>query len=139
MKKLIFVLLLIVLIVIGLLVVVQIKNKQVVSDLIVVSEVNLGEVNLSSKKEFKIKLTNNTGKDFEIAKVYTSCGCTGVLVDESESTSFVIKPKETIYVNLEFDPSSMHQEGDTIDHEVYVLVSSPVEKEYVVKILGEVI
>ncbi|OGC48626.1 hypothetical protein A2W32_04015 [candidate division WWE3 bacterium RBG_16_37_10] len=139
MKKLIFVLLLIVLIVIGLLVVVQIKNKQVVSDLIVVSEVNLGEVNLSSKKEFKIKLTNNTGKDFGIAKIYTSCGCTGVLVDESESTSFLIKPKETIYVNLEFDPSSMHQEGDTIDHEVYVLVSSPVEKEYVVKILGEVI
>lgn len=139
MKKLIFVLPLIVIIVVGLLVVVQIKNKQVASDLIVISEVNLGEVNLSSKKEFKIKLTNNTGKDFEIAKIYTSCGCTGVLVDESESTSFLIKPKETIYVKLEFDPSSMHQEGDTIDHEVYVLVSSPVEKEYVVKILGKVI
>lgn len=114
-------------------------NKSMIMELNITKEVNLGNVNLNSKREFGVSLTNPTQKDFKIAKVYTSCGCTKVMGNGTEEASFIIKQGETVNVKVEFDPSSMHQKGDSIEHEVYFLVTSPIEKEYKVKITGKVI
>lgn len=134
-NKLTFVLLLITFTAVVVLVALRIRNKPLVTDLTVSSEIALGSVDLNSKRNFKIPLTNLTEKDFRIAKVYTSCGCTRMV----EGTSFVVKRGETINVSFEFDPSDMHQKGDIINHEVYFLTTNPVEKEYKVKITGKVI
>ncbi len=131
-------LLLIAVIVAGFLAVLHIRNKSIVQELLIVKETNIGVVNLDSKKSFKISLTNLTGKDFEIGKVYTSCGCTRVIGEEAGTTAFIVKPGETTYVEFEFDPNSMHQKGDKIRHEAYFLTTKPVEKEYKVKIAGYV-
>ena len=111
------------------------RNKPMITELIITKEVNLGNVNLNSKREFEISLTNLTRKDFKIAKAYTSCGCTKVIGE----ASFNVNQGETVNVKVEFDPGSMHKKGDSIDHEVYFLVTNPVEKEYKVKITGRVI
>jgi|SRR3989344_3212857 len=103
--------------------------------LVINKERNLGNVTLNSKKEFEITITNLSRKSFEIAKVYTSCGCTKAIGE----ISFNIKRGETINVMFEFDPSSMHQKGDYVNHEVYFLVTDPIEKEYKVKITGNII
>ena len=138
-KKLTLVILSSIFIVTAFLLVLHIRNKSVVVDLFTNKEVNLGNVKLDSKKDFEVPLINLTGKDFEIAKVYTSCGCTRVIGEESGVTAFTIKGGETTNVKFEFDPSSMHQLGDSINHVVYFLVTNPIEKEYEVKITGRVI
>ncbi len=117
------------------LLILYVENKSMTMNLLVNKEVNLGKVGLNSKREFEISLTNPTKKDFTISKSYTSCGCTKVVGE----TLFSIKQGETANIKVEFDPSSMHQIGDSIDHEVYFLVTSPIEKEYKVKITGKVI
>ena len=111
----------------------HVRNKSVIPKLLIEEEVNLGNVVLTSTKEFEIQITNLTEKDFEIAKVYTSCGCTKVVGEETGITSFPIKQGESVAVKIVFDPGSMHQKDDSINHEVYFLVTSPVEKEYKVK------
>ena len=113
----------------------ELRNKAIVSNLLITKEADLGNVHLNSKKEFGISLSNPTKKDFTVAKVYTSCGCTKVVGE----TAFIIKQGETVNVKVEFDPSSMHQKGDSINHEVYFLVTSPIEKEYKARITGKVI
>ena len=117
----------------------HVRNKSVIPKLLIEEEVNLGNVVLTSTKEFEIQITNLTEKDFEIAKVYTSCGCTKVVGEETGITSFPIKQGESVAVKIVFDPGSMHQKDDSINHEVYFLVTSPVEKEYKVRVVGKVI
>lgn len=135
MKKATLIFLSLILIAVTVSLMLNIRSKSVSTNILFKSEVNLGNVNLNSKKEFEITLTNPTRKSFEIAKVYTSCGCTKV---EGKS-SFSIKRSETINLKFEFDPSSMHKKGDSINHEIYFLVTNPIEKEYKVKIEGKVI
>ena len=115
--------------------VLRIKNIFIETKLVVNEEVNLGDVDLNSKREFEISLVNLTRKDFEVAKIYTSCGCTKAI----GAAPFIIKNGETVSIKFEFDPGSMHQKGDYIDHEAYFLTTRPVEKEYKVKITGRVI
>lgn len=142
MKKLLFILILATLVVVELFILVKIRSKPVVTDLIInngVGEINMGNIVISSKQQFKISLANMTGKTFEVAKIYTSCSCTGIIAGESEPIPMTIKSKQTSYVNLEFDPSSMHRVGDIVDHEVYFLITNPFEKEYKVKIIGKIV
>lgn len=108
------------------------QTKKDAPQLSLPGEFNLGNVELESKKYFEIKLTNPTQTILNIAKVYTSCGCTRPL----ETSEFLLKPNEEKSVKFEFDPSSMHQKEDLINHEIYFLTD---EKEYTVKILGKVI
>ena len=126
-KKLTLVILLIILIIISFFL--------VSPRLIISKDIDLGNVSLNSKKEFGITITNLSRKSFEVAKIYTSCGCTKTI----GRISFNIKRGETVNAVFEFDPSSMHQKGDSINHEIYFLVTNPIEKEYKVKITGKVI
>ena len=113
-------------------------NKFQSKELIIRNEIDLEEVDVNSKKQFDISLTNKTNKVFEVAKVYTSCGCTQI-AEKNGSTPFTIQPKSIININFVFDPASMHQKGDDFDHEIYFLVTRPYEKEYKIKITGKVI
>ena len=110
-------------------------DKTQVNELLIDRELNLGQVDITSKKVFEISLVNKTRKSFEIAKIYTSCGCTRVV----GKTAFTLKPKNTEYVSFEFDPISMHEKNDSIDHEIYILTARPTEKEYKIKITGKTI
>ncbi len=98
------------------------------------TEIDLGEVALTSQRAFTVKVTNPSLKTYEIAKIYTSCGCTN-----STTKVLTLKPGASFNVDFNFDPASMHAQGDTINHEIYFLVGSPVEKEYIVKLTGTVI
>ena len=134
MKKAILIFLSLILIAVTVTLILNARNDGI-TNILFNSEVKLGNVNLNSKKEFEVTLTNPTKKSFEIEKVYTSCGCTKVI----GKPSFSIKRGEVINIRFEFDPSLMHQKGDSINHEIYFLVTNPIEKEYKVTITGKII
>ena len=79
--------------------VLRIKNIFIETKLVVNEEVNLGDVDLNSKREFEISLVNLTRKDFEVAKIYTSCGCTKAI----GAAPFIIKKTETTEIRKMID------------------------------------
>ncbi|OGC45935.1 hypothetical protein A3F07_03965 [candidate division WWE3 bacterium RIFCSPHIGHO2_12_FULL_38_15] len=125
--------------IISIIAVVLIRELTSANDLLLNTEVDLGNVNIDSKKEFEVALINPSYNEFELTKAYTSCGCTRLIEQESSAMPLVIKPGKTAQVLFEFDPSSMHVKGDEINHEVYFLITNPIEKEYKVKITGKII
>ena len=138
-KKLWMLFLLITVVAAGFFLKLNVGKKLTGDDLIIDSEVDLGQVNKDSKRVFKISLINPTPSNFTIARVYTSCGCTKVTLPENGTSQFTLKAGEVTYLSLEFDPSTMHQRGDEINHEAYILTTKPFEKEYKVKITGKII
>ena len=104
--------------------------------LILPKEVNLKNVQLSDKTTFSIKIKNATNSTVDIPRIYTSCGCTTVL---DPKVSFTLAPYSSAEVSLQFDPSSMHKNGDDVLHEIYVLTSSPLQKEFIVQLKGKIL
>jgi hypothetical protein len=99
-------------------------------------EINLASIKLSDKPIFSFELTNKGNKNIEVARIYTSCGCTSVI---NPVTGFEVKSKESKKITIQFDPSSMHKKGDDVYHEIYIFTSKPTEKEYVVKMKGNIL
>lgn len=99
-------------------------------------EINLGNINLSDKPTFSFDLKNKGNQSIEVARIYTSCGCTSVISPEK---GFVVKPGNSGKITVQFDPSSMHKKGDDVYHEIYILTTKPTEKEYLVKMKGKIL
>ncbi|KKT45387.1 MAG: hypothetical protein UW65_C0022G0022 [candidate division WWE3 bacterium GW2011_GWB1_44_4] len=98
-------------------------------------EIDLKELRLTDKPSFSFSIKNTSDANVEIARIYTSCGCTVVL---EPTNSFILGPKNSIQVTMQFDPASMHKNGDDIYHEIYVLTSKPTNREYIVKMKGKI-
>ena len=99
-------------------------------------EIDLKTIRLTDKPIFTVNIQNFTNSTVEIPRVYTSCGCTTVL-EPTNGTS--LKPNASKDIKVQFDPSSMHKNGDDVYHEIYILTSKPTEKEYVVKMKGKIL
>jgi hypothetical protein len=99
------------------------------------SEINLKEIKLSDKATFSFDIKNKGISTVEVARIYTSCGCTTVI---SPTNKFEVKPGFTEKVTIQFDPSSMHKMGDDVYHEIYILTTKPSEKEFMVKMKGKI-
>lgn len=113
------------------------NNSRGQKELVFNKTVLLSNVKLDTKKTFFVEVYNPSNTDVKIAKIYTSCGCTRYLGDNAEDV--IIKPKNKYSAQFEFDPASMHKVGDSIDHEIYILTTSPTETEYKIKLSGNII
>jgi len=106
------------------------------TQIILQKEIDLKEIQLSEKPVFSVKIINVSNTNVEIARIYTSCGCTTVL---EPTDSFDLKPKSIRDIKVQFNPSSMHKSGDNVYHEIYILTTKPLEKEYMVKMIGRIV
>jgi hypothetical protein len=113
----------------------QIQQKQ---DLIFApAAVDLGEVAAGQKKAAKLEVKNPNVYQVKVLSVSTSCGCTSANL-EGESASVLLPPGSVRTLQIEFD-AAMHESGDSVNHEIYLLVDKPLDKEYVIKLTGKVL
>ena len=99
-------------------------------------EINLKGIQLTNKPIFTFTVKNESKSIVEISRIYTSCGCITVL---EPTSSFSLRLNDSTDIKIQFDPSSMHKSGDDVYHEIYILISKPLEKEFIVKMKGKIL
>jgi len=98
--------------------------------------IQLGVVRPQDVKTQTIRITNPRFVDATITSLSSSCGCTEITID-GKKQQIVIPAQKTVRADIKFD-GSMHATGDDVNHKLYVQVSQPRGREYVVSILGSV-
>ena len=110
--------------------------KVFVKGMVLPQVIDLKTIKLTDKPTFNFEIKNEGKNTIEVARIYTSCGCTTVL---EPTGSFEINTNNSKVVTIQFDPSTMHKSGDDVYHEIYVLTTKPSEKEYLVKMKGKIL
>lgn len=100
-------------------------------------KIELGEIAAGEKRNFDVSIRNPNRFSVTILKISTSCGCTKAFIDDKSDS--IVMPAMSLKKLGVFIDESMHEEGETIDHEIYILTDKPLSKEYKIKVVGRVI
>lgn len=98
--------------------------------------IQLGVVRPGDLKTMTALITNTRLVDATITSLSSSCGCTEITID-GKKQQITIPARKTVRADIKFD-GSMHASGDEVNHTLYVQVSQPRGKEYVVNVIGSV-
>ena len=102
---------------------------------------DFGQIGEKDKVETLVTVKNTGGRELEILRVTTSCGCTqATIVDEK------LTPGQETPLKITFDASTHHSEGtadpsvpEAISHVVYLRSNDPTQPEVVVEIQAQII
>jgi hypothetical protein len=102
---------------------------------------DFGQIREKDKVETLVTVKNTGGRELEILKVTTSCGCTQATIENEKLASGQETP-----LKITFDASTHHSQGTTdpsvpepISHIVYLRSNDPAQPEVAVEIQAQII